>query len=135
VTHITASDSAMPRFDGAAAWATLSPEQQAEIGSIALEYVLALNGVGGLFDPLTLTVRDRAFIAADALLIGLLGEAVEKAFPEIVQPLGEWPVPLPFPSRLGAICRECGCSQDDGCRGGCAWVESDLCSACVGRSS
>jgi hypothetical protein len=30
-------------------------------------------------------------------------------------------------------CRVCGCTDLDGCGGGCSWVESDLCSACVGR--
>lgn len=28
-------------------------------------------------------------------------------------------------------CRECGCSDDDGCMGGCYWVEPDLCSRCA----
>ncbi len=28
------------------------------------------------------------------------------------------------------ICRQCGCSQNNGCLGGCYWVEPDLCSSC-----
>jgi hypothetical protein len=28
-------------------------------------------------------------------------------------------------------CRQCGCSDERGCRGGCSWVEYDLCSGCV----
>jgi ParB/RepB/Spo0J family partition protein len=28
-------------------------------------------------------------------------------------------------------CRECGCTEDTPCEGGCWWVEDDLCSACV----
>jgi hypothetical protein len=33
-----------PRFDGAAAWAKLTPEQQREIGAAALEFVQARCG-------------------------------------------------------------------------------------------
>jgi hypothetical protein len=28
-------------------------------------------------------------------------------------------------------CRVCRCTDEDGCDGGCSWVEPDLCSACV----
>lgn len=38
---------------------------------------------------------------------------------------------------IGGICRECGCTDDDACDGGCAWVDHDhtLCSSCApGRS-
>lgn len=28
-------------------------------------------------------------------------------------------------------CRECGCTDDHACDGGCCWVEEDLCSSCV----
>jgi hypothetical protein len=28
-------------------------------------------------------------------------------------------------------CRGCGCTDERGCRGGCSWVEFDLCSRCV----
>jgi hypothetical protein len=30
------------------------------------------------------------------------------------------------------VCRECGCSDEAPCDGGCSWVEDDLCSACSG---
>jgi hypothetical protein len=30
-----------------------------------------------------------------------------------------------------ASCRECGCTEDEACDGGCSWVEDDLCSACL----
>jgi hypothetical protein len=29
------------------------------------------------------------------------------------------------------ICRQCGCTDDEGCENGCCWVEPDLCSECV----
>jgi hypothetical protein len=28
-------------------------------------------------------------------------------------------------------CRECGCTDERACPGGCYWVEDDLCSACA----
>lgn len=28
------------------------------------------------------------------------------------------------------ICRDCGCTEDRACEGGCWWVEVDLCSSC-----
>lgn len=28
-------------------------------------------------------------------------------------------------------CRQCGCTDDRACEGGCYWVEEDLCSACA----
>lgn len=27
-------------------------------------------------------------------------------------------------------CRQCGCTDDRACPGGCSWVAPDLCSAC-----
>jgi len=32
-------------------------------------------------------------------------------------------------------CRECGCTDDDACEGGCSWVEDDLCSACAEKEA
>ena len=33
------------------------------------------------------------------------------------------------------VCRECGCTWNNACPGGCYWVEFDLCSECVGKES
>lgn len=33
------------------------------------------------------------------------------------------------------VCRVCGCSDEDGCEGGCRWVENDLCSSCTGEET
>lgn len=30
-----------------------------------------------------------------------------------------------------AVCRVCGCTQDNACKGGCSWIEPDLCSSCA----
>jgi hypothetical protein len=27
-------------------------------------------------------------------------------------------------------CRNCGCTDENACDGGCWWIEDDLCSAC-----
>ena len=41
----------------------------------------------------------------------------------------EWPAgPRP------QTCRICGCTEHSPCEGGCWWVESDLCSACVDQA-
>lgn len=36
---------------------------------------------------------------------------------------------------LDGVCRECGCTDDRACPGGCWWVEPDLCSACAGAAA
>jgi hypothetical protein len=36
-----------------------------------------------------------------------------------------------FAAARERACRVCGCTQGNACRGGCWWVEFDLCSACV----
>ena len=33
-----------------------------------------------------------------------------------------------------AVCRECGCTDQVACPGGCYWIEPDLCSRCVHQS-
>lgn len=33
-------------------------------------------------------------------------------------------------SETERACRECGCTDDRACPGGCSWAEPDLCSAC-----
>ena len=39
-------------------------------------------------------------------------------------------VVLPRERRDKTACRECGCTNEFACAGGCWWVEPDLCSAC-----
>lgn len=36
-----------------------------------------------------------------------------------------WRKPVP------GVCRVCGCTDLDGCKGGCWWVDESLCSRCV----
>ena len=42
-----------------------------------------------------------------------------------------WDLGVPLDDIEGMTCRECGCTDDNPCDGGCSWVEEDLCSNCV----
>ncbi len=33
--------------------------------------------------------------------------------------------------RAPQVCQKCGCTDDRACPGGCSWVNTDICSACV----
>lgn len=35
---------------------------------------------------------------------------------------------------MPGVCRECGCTNERPCPGGCSWIEPDLCSACAGET-
>jgi hypothetical protein len=119
-----------PRFDGAAMWASLTSQQQAEIGAIALEFIVNANGEDAYFTGLEAKPEARPFIAGQRLLIDKLMIAVQDAIIEKVPALGDDALPVPIPSLLGAVCRQCGCTQEDACKDGCGWAEPDLCSAC-----
>lgn len=123
-----------PRFDGAAMWGQLTPEQQDEIGAIALEFVINMNGEDAYFTGLDAKPEARPFLAAQPLLSDRLLSAVQDAIIEHVPALGDDGLPVPIPSLLGAVCRACGCSPEDGCEEGCYWREDDLCSACANRA-
>jgi ParB/RepB/Spo0J family partition protein len=41
------------------------------------------------------------------------------------------PPRAPAKSSGAGVCRECGCTDEAACPGGCAWVEPDLCSSCA----
>jgi hypothetical protein len=71
--------------------------------------------------------------SGQTLLIDKLMTAVQDAIIEKVPALGDDALPMPIPSLLGAVCRRCGCTQEDACEGGCGWEEADLCSACISR--
>lgn len=124
-----------PRFNGAATWSTLTPEQQAEIGAIALEHVVCMNGEDAYFTGLEAKPGARPFLAAAPLLADKLIAAVQDAIIDKVPALDTDALPVPIPSLLGPLCRACGCSQEDGCDEGCSWTEPDLCSACARRSA
>ncbi|QIB32260.1 hypothetical protein [Ancylobacter pratisalsi] len=128
---------ALSRFVGAEAWGFLAPEQQATIGALAMELVLAWSlddEAAGLTDRDEVDTRiervARAF--GDHVIIDRLTEEVLSPLPpEVLSDETDNPrIPLAF----GQICRACGCSQNDGCDVGCCWAEDDLCSACADLS-
>jgi hypothetical protein len=122
----------LPRFDGAAVWATLGPEHQAAIGAAALELIAIWNlqdreiEDGPQLDP---RVRRVADAVIDDEFVGELQERFVDALPReaLEAPDGS---PL-IPSGVGLICRDCGCTNNDACHPRCSWVEPDLCSACA----
>jgi hypothetical protein len=120
-----------PRFDGATAWVSLTPEQQAFIGAIALEFVVNMHGEDAYFTGLEAKPEARPFIAGAPLLSDMLMTAVDDAIRDSVPALHDDELPIPIPSSLGPVCRVCRCSEEDACDGGCGWAEPDLCTACV----
>ncbi len=46
-----------------------------------------------------------------------------------------WPInvrrPVKTPPATERKCRKCGCTEEHACRGGCYWVQRDLCSTCA----
>ncbi len=123
-----------PRFDGATAWDRLDDDTKARIGAAALEAVIAEVG-----HELASEAREqRAFAAAWEHCSGVLADVVIAALPELDELLASdqaSAASLPLPASLGAVCRLCGCSQNDACGLGCSWTEDDLCSACDGAPS
>lgn len=126
---------ALPRFDGAAFWATLTPEQQEEIGAIALELIVNQNGEDAYFTGLEAKPEARPFLAATPLLNDLLMQAVQDAIGDSLPALSDDALPVPIPSLLGPVCRVCRCSEQDACDEGCGWADDDLCTACVKQSA
>ena len=124
-----------PRFDGAATWLTLTPEQQAAIGAVALEHVVCMSGEDAYFTGLEAKQGARPFLAAGPLLIDKLIAAVQDAIIDKLPALDTDALAVPIPSLLGPVCRACGCSQEDDCDEGCSWAEEDLCSACTGDAA
>jgi len=118
------------RFDGAAAWAKLPPEVQAEIGAIALEVVAAGQAqVSVEFDE-THAPLARAGDRAALELNNALAVKAHLALGSECYFGADGQTPR-IPSFLGGACRVCGCSQNDACDVGCGWAAEDLCTACV----
>lgn len=119
------------RFNGAAAWRGLSPEEQAEIGALTLEvfcswFASERAEMGVLFE--CVTPVERAALAATNILLPHLQVAIVDALPRhLLQAEDGTPR---IPSRMGPVCEACGCSDRDGCHPPCAWVRPDLCTAC-----
>src|SRR5262245_62919463 len=104
------------RFDGREMWARLTAEQQRKIGALALELVACDIGDDEVLPD---SIR-RALTEAYHVIVMDLGVTVLGAVPERAWSCPETGDPL-VPSRLGLVCRSCGCSQTDGCAEGCGW--------------
>ena len=117
------------RFNGAAIWSQLSPEQQAAFGAAALELAIARYGV----EVARGQREERLFLAAEeGVQVALDQRAEQHVFIDgVVSPRK---VPG-IPSLLGPICRQCGCTNHDAPgqdRGDSdSWAEPDLCRPCA----
>jgi hypothetical protein len=148
VTQITPTDPAWSRFDGFDAWRKLNRGQQAQIGALALELIVAQHGIDYASEEATnrwlTSFHVSEILLEDALgdcVVATLGQHFPKLFDEDAQP----PSPVPIPSILGHVCRVCLrseydpmcdiCPESDPCVHGCSWAETDLCTACAGGQS
>ncbi|BAR47157.1 MULTISPECIES: hypothetical protein [Methylobacterium] len=116
-------------FDGAAVWATLSPEQQARIGAVALEAAVA-GAIAEFFpDPAGRAGAEAQRVALKALETAALNiDGIDRTW---IDGAGGKPR-FRIPSVVGSVCRACGCSQEDPCDEGCGWHDAVTCTACAG---
>jgi hypothetical protein len=112
------------KFDARKTWARLSTSQRRAVGEAALLLHVSQQAQDGLIDgPVTPVLR--RWEHAEQMANRLLDAAVPCDFD--LYPEG------PDLAALGIrACRECGCTDEDACPGGCGWVEPDLCSQCAG---
>lgn len=111
------------KFDVHKEWANLDAEQQARIGEAALLLALSQEAQDIAIDS-TPTAESRRWERAEQIAHRLLSEAVPCDADLYVEG--------PDFAALGIrACRECGCTDDQACDGGCEWVEDDLCSRCA----
>lgn len=113
----------MLRFNGGEAWNTLDWIAQQAIGSVALEFMTAQRT---LQMAVIGTPEHRAAEHCVQRLEAFFVDILQGALPEFFGPTAVERIP----AIIGPVCRECGCSHEDACEGGCAWAEVDLCTAC-----
>jgi hypothetical protein len=115
-------------LDPVATWQRLPPEVRVAIGAAAIAACVGFHGADIAIDqadPAARRPRSTAGVEALALLMDYVGIYVlggeESTLP-----------PRPDLHPLGIRqCRACGCTDNFACDGGCSWIETDLCSACV----
>ncbi|MFP4538718.1 MAG: hypothetical protein ACLFPA_10500 [Dichotomicrobium sp.] len=137
----TTETPARERFDGAALWAQLTEDEQREIGALALEYTVNCLGEDQHAEQPGVSPASRPFEEGNIVLMDALLAATEDALvrlkPFAAQAQAEGTAaggaPIPIPSRLGPVCRVCGCTEHDACPEGCGWAEADLCTSCAGQ--
>lgn len=110
------------RSDGKNIWDRLPPIVRDRIGIAAVDMAVAMH---------TEQHSDDAIIkrAAQASW-GVSLTAIEQAA-VLVCGTNFAPGAAPIPKVVGAICTECGCTEHDGCEGGCYWTSQSLCSECA----
>ncbi|MEE8626773.1 MULTISPECIES: hypothetical protein [Methylobacterium] len=116
-------------FDGATVWATLSPEEQARIGAVALELAVAGAIAEYLPGPAERAGAEAQRLALKALESAALNaDGIDRKWVDVV---GGKPR-IRIPSLVGRVCLTCGCSQEDPCEEGCGWHDAMTCTACAG---
>jgi hypothetical protein len=65
-------------------------------------------------------------------LKGFMSSAIDLPWVKAWAALPDWGECIAdcYPDRA---CRVCGCTQDNGCEGGCSWIEWDICDMCQGK--
>jgi hypothetical protein len=109
------------RFNTRVAFERLPLPVQLELGALGLlagYILLEANRADG--------ARNTGLAAAETAVRGLLADIADARL------LLRDPPQIPDLSVFGVrACRECGCTDEFGCDGGCWWVGPDLCSSCV----
>lgn len=93
---------------------TLITQKRGLLGSDIIQAIKAFDG------------PDPVFVAMMKEDVMVLSPAPDKCFESLGQNIWDQGVPLEEPT-----CRECGCTDDRACEGGCYWAGPDICSNCV----
>ncbi|ACL57486.1 hypothetical protein [Methylobacterium nodulans] len=125
---------AFPRFSGAEVWVQLTQEEKAQIGAVAIELVASWRLRQRVYEDQLSDIVGRAAEAAQVLLTRMLAMEVSEALPDGALEAEDGITPR-VPSLLGGICRDCGCTQEDACPGGCGWAGKDQCTACAAENA
>jgi len=118
-------------IDPVVAWRSLSIEARDAIGAAAIAATVGVLGADIAMeraDIFAYRPRRSASEEAQSLLRALVNINVLEGDDTDLPPR---PDLRPLGIRQ---CRTCGCTDDFACDGGCSWVETDLCSACVPKT-
>lgn len=117
------------KFDARAAWARLTPAQQAELGPIFM-LLGYLEWASCEVDPQSTRTQgfEAALWHAEELRDIGFGSTLRTSLAS--HRIGAPPA-LPDLNVFGIRqCRICGCTDQHACPGGCSWAAEDLCSRC-----
>ncbi|WP_287744301.1 hypothetical protein [Methylobacterium sp.] len=128
------ANGAFSRLDGADIWSGLTRQEQTEIGATAIELVATWHLQRRVDEDQLGDVLQRAADAADHALTHLLDGAVADVLLDGALEAEDGVTPR-VPSLLGGFCRDCGCTQEDACPGGCGWAADDLCTTCAAENA